>query len=84
MKETQKPTLNVNTSDCPQWDHVVQLRACCLGDLAGGDGGGKRGSGFLENVPQAPTCNAQRGFEVGRWITSFGRGVGHWVHDISL
>jgi len=28
-------------------------------------------------------CEASNGFEIGRWITTFGRGVGRWVTDVS-
>lgn len=51
--------------DCPQWDHVVQLRAC------------------IATVATSLRCDAQAGPEVGRWITSFGRGAGRWLSDIS-
>jgi len=50
--------------DCPQWDHIITLRACCT-SAQGGD------------------CPAQSGFELGRWMTSFGRREGHWLSDIS-
>jgi len=52
--------------DCPKWDHVVTLLACC----------GAAGGGGL-------SCDASRGFELGRWITAFGRGVGRWATDVS-
>jgi hypothetical protein len=68
--------LRCNTSadvSCPQWDHVVQLKACCSRNVLGGGGGGVGGA----------TCNAQDGFELGRWITPFGRGIGRWRTDVT-
>ena len=63
--------LQCNTTadvSCPQWDHVIQLKACCSStELAEG----------------GHTCNAQSGFELGRWITSFGRANGHWRTDVT-
>jgi len=50
--------------DCPQWDHVLQLRAC------------KLPAGHA-------SCDAQAGPEVGRWMTSFSRRVGHWLLDVT-
>ena len=63
--------LQCNTSadvSCPQWDHVIQLKACCSATRLSESGA---------------TCNAQEGFELGRWITSFGRGNGHWRTDVT-
>ena len=65
--------------DCPQWDHVVQLRACC----SSGDSSSPRDD-HQHRQPSSLVCDAQNdGYEVGRWITSFGRRVGRWTHDIS-
>ena len=70
--------LECNTNadiSCPQWDHVIQMKACCspqpLRAATSIDGDG------------ATTCNAQDGFELGRWITSFGRGNGRWRTDVT-
>ena len=30
-----------------------------------------------------PLCDAIDGPEIGRWMTSFGRRVGHWLTDIT-
>ena len=29
------------------------------------------------------SCDAQAGPEIGRWITAFGRGIGHWLLDVT-
>jgi hypothetical protein len=63
---------------CEQWDYVVQLRACCLPSglsaiLSAASAAGVEG----------PQCDAQSGSEIGRWITSFSRGVGRWHTDVT-
>jgi hypothetical protein len=54
--------------DCPQWDHVVQLRACVLAPPP---------------LAANASCNAQDGPEIARWVTSFSRRIGRWVVDIT-
>jgi len=34
-------------------------------------------------VAEDASCDASQGFELGRWITTFGRGVGRWLTDVS-
>ena len=60
---------------CEQWDYVVQLRACCIPTgLSAAGAVGVRGG---------PQCDAQSGGEIGRWITSFSRGIGRWHTDVT-
>ena len=72
--------LRCNTSadvSCPQWDHVVQLKACCSTTALSSE------SGAAATTSSSNTCNAQNGFELGRWITPFGRGIGRWRTDVT-
>ena len=46
---------------CPQWDHVVQMRACVLPTRTNASAG-------------EAACDAQAGFEIGRWHTSSSTG----------
>ena len=83
---------------CPQWDHIVQLRTCCVPSALASDGAdassssasslatsavSMKASSSAVSSASAAVCDAQLGPEIGRWMTSFGRRVGHWLTNVT-
>jgi hypothetical protein len=87
VDESEKVLLDLSIScdgstdvSCPQWDHIVQLRACYVPDQHTADA---HHAAAEHAAGSAPVCDALSGPEIGRWMTSFGRRVGHWLTDIT-
>jgi len=69
---------------CPSWDHVIRAYACCGEDkvlcspcppLVWGSNGNE--------AAEAENGVGVCGPEIGRWITPFRRGAGHWLTDVT-
>ena len=79
---------------CPEWDHVLQLHACCGPRMDtcmacppliwnAGPGGRDPEGGILEAGSSVGNGTDVCGSEVARWITPFRRNNGRWRTNIS-